>query len=243
MNWRAQVARWIRAPFAAVWSWPGVTRLEDHRIPEADDVSILALREGAARAVYPDGVLTPGQALRVWRRLEFVEALARGRQEDLRTMDAAMRRMEEEHEQMARKRDELWAALERIEAACLAVCRDNTAEAVGEPDPDVGRFLLVSENGDPIIDTDDPAVVIARMAECWGKTSDRCERAEYAVATLQRVACEAYAAWDSDQDSRVGKLLAALGGTRGIRRDVDAAVEAIGRPAAPTPPTGVGHDG
>lgn len=45
---------------------------------------------------------------------------------------------------------------------------------------------------------------------------------------MVKVAWEAYEHWDADRDSKVGKLLAALGGTRGIRVDLDAA-----RPEAP----------
>lgn len=40
---------------------------------------------------------------------------------------------------------------------------------------------------------------------------------------MRLIACEAYEHWDADRDSKVGKLLAALGGTPGIRVDLDKA--------------------
>lgn len=40
-------------------------------------------------------------------------------------------------------------------------------------------------------------------------------------ALVRRIAAEAYKHWDADRDSKVGKLLAALAGTTGIRLDLD----------------------
>lgn len=40
-------------------------------------------------------------------------------------------------------------------------------------------------------------------------------------AKMQQIAGEAWDAWDKDDDSRVGKLLMALAGKRGIRPDLD----------------------
>ena len=40
-------------------------------------------------------------------------------------------------------------------------------------------------------------------------------------ALVRKIAAEAYKHWDADRDSKVGKLLAALAGTTGIRLDLD----------------------
>ncbi len=50
-----------------------------------------------------------------------------------------------------------------------------------------------------------------------------------ALEKAQQIAREAYTHWDADRDSKVGKLLAALGGTRGIRPDFDTLTDALAR--------------
>jgi hypothetical protein len=58
--------------------------------------------------------------------------------------------------------------LSAVEAACLEVCHDSTPEGVSDEDEtSVQRFLLLDEHGGAIINTDDPAEVIRRMAALW----------------------------------------------------------------------------
>lgn len=57
-----------------------------------------------------------------------------------------------------------------------------------------------------------------------------------ALDELTRIAKEAYAAWDADRDSRVGKILASLAGfTTGYRADIDALRAALAPPPSPAP--------
>ena len=46
------------------------------------------------------------------------------------------------------------------------------------------------------------------------------------IATMEEVAREAYAHWDNDADSKVGKCLVALSGATGLRKDLDRARDA-----------------
>lgn len=64
-----------------------------------------------------------------------------------------------------------------------------------------------------------------RMDEAGVKTvqrlSERLVAAMEVIHTMEKIACAAYAHWDADRDSKVGKYLAALGGTPMIRDDLD----------------------
>jgi len=82
------------------------------------------------------------------------------------------------------------AKLEAIDAACLKVCADNTEGAIGTPDPDVGRYLTCNENGDEIIDTDEPAVVIVRLFELWAGVSGLLDKETQARVEFERRATE-----------------------------------------------------
>jgi hypothetical protein len=46
------------------------------------------------------------------------------------------------------------------------------------------------------------------------------------IATMEELAREAYAHWDNDADSKVGKCLVALSGATGLRKDLDRARDA-----------------
>lgn len=75
-----------------------------------------------------------------------------------------------------------------VEAACFEVCRDNTREALGDDaDPDLGRFVCVNEDGDPIIEADTPADVVRQMNSCWAAMGERFDRlsADYAAARAE----------------------------------------------------------
>ena len=78
--------------------------------------------------------------------------------------------------------DALRAQLAAVDAACLEVCRDNTVEVVDEPDPELGRYLCLNENGDELIDTNDPAHVVRRLTQLWTGVSEKLEE------TLDRLA-------------------------------------------------------
>lgn len=54
-----------------------------------------------------------------------------------------------------------------VDAACLAVCPENSTRCVDSPDPDLGRYVLCNEDGGEIIDTNSPAEVVTRLAELW----------------------------------------------------------------------------
>jgi hypothetical protein len=54
----------------------------------------------------------------------------------------------------------------------------------------------------------------------------KCEALRKAIATMEELAREAYAHWDNDADSKVGKCLVALSGATGLRRDLDPARDA-----------------
>jgi hypothetical protein len=64
------------------------------------------------------------------------------------------------------------AQLAAIDAACLAVCPENSAACVGEPDDEMGRYVLMTEDADAVIDTDDPAEVITGLCGLWSRVSD-----------------------------------------------------------------------
>jgi hypothetical protein len=54
-------------------------------------------------------------------------------------------------------------------------------------------------------------------------------RLKAALLSAKAIAFEAWGEWDSDNDSRVGKLLKALAGhLRGYRADIDAIHDAMG---------------
>lgn len=65
---------------------------------------------------------------------------------------------------------------EKVEAALLEVCHDNTPEAIGEPDPELGRYVCMNEDGDPLVDTDDPAEAIREINGYWGMASEALEK-------------------------------------------------------------------
>lgn len=59
---------------------------------------------------------------------------------------------------------------------------------------------------------------------------DECQHADAlagALEVLKTTACRTYAKWDADEDSKVGKWLAAMGGTKGILPEVDTALEIL----------------
>lgn len=56
---------------------------------------------------------------------------------------------------------------------------------------------------------------------------ERTQSLRQAVAKMREVAHDAFLAWDSDNDSRAGKLLAALDGSTGIRPDLDAVLSLL----------------
>ena len=90
---------------------------------------------------------------------------------------------------------DLSSRLAKIEDACFAVCRDNTPGAVGAEglDPDCGRFVCMNEDGDPLIDTDDPAEVVRELDRLWASVSEKAEQAEWRVKSMKdsaRAICE-----------------------------------------------------
>lgn len=54
----------------------------------------------------------------------------------------------------------------------------------------------------------------------------KCDYLRKVIATLEELAREAYAHWDNDADSKVGKCLVALSGATGLRKDLDRARDA-----------------
>lgn len=56
------------------------------------------------------------------------------------------------------------------------------------------------------------------------------------LSELTRIVTEIYREWDSDNDSRVGKMLAALAGATGYRADIDALRQSLEPREAQTKP-------
>jgi hypothetical protein len=74
---------------------------------------------------------------------------------------------------------------------------------------------------------------IASLGERLTAATKRAEAAEAerdtlrkVIATMEELAREAYAHWDNDADSKVGKCLVALSGATGLRKDLDRARDA-----------------
>lgn len=74
-----------------------------------------------------------------------------------------------------------------VDAACLAACSDNDAATVGPDacDPEAGRYLCLNENGDPLIDTNDPDEVVRALSDLWGLVSEKGEALEVSLADAQ----------------------------------------------------------
>lgn len=65
------------------------------------------------------------------------------------------------------------ATIADTEAACFAVCKDNTREVLGhDPEGDVGRFLATDEDGDALIDAETAAEVVAQLSGAWEQVSE-----------------------------------------------------------------------
>ena len=118
----------------------------------------------------------------------------------------------------------VWRAEQRlaaIDAACLEVCRDNHGPTVGADavDPDAGRYVCMDEDGEPIIDTSDPAEVIRRLDRLWETAVKRHEDAE------QRIK-----AWRAEYDAAT-ELLATVMSQRDDLTQRLATFEALAREA------------
>ena len=137
----------------------------------------------------------------------------------------------EECEELTQQLAAARAQVAEVEAACFAVCRDNTAKALGEPDPDMARFVCMNEDGDPIIEADTPADVVRQMDECWRKMSERYEKVAAELAAVRKV--EEWITLDDTLDSAItahdGRLLAQ---SSGIVRASGATFSALGRALA-----------
>lgn len=88
--------------------------------------------------------------------------------------------------------------LEAIEGACLSVCPHNSVAVIDEPNPDNGRYVVQNEDGDALIDTDDPVEVIRGLERLWGAVSAAAEEAQHA-ARLATQRAEALAADDVER--------------------------------------------
>ena len=77
--------------------------------------------------------------------------------------------------------------LQEARAAAAEVAPDNTAAIVGADgvDPDLGRYVVVSEDGDPIVDADSVAELLRQLNGVWGRVS---ELRESDQAVLTRIA-------------------------------------------------------
>jgi hypothetical protein len=65
--------------------------------------------------------------------------------------------------------------------------------------------------------------MVAQMVTPPERRKDAADQMRHALKIVISVAKEAHAAWDADNDSRVGKILMALSGYRpGYRADIDA---------------------
>lgn len=84
-----------------------------------------------------------------------------------------------------------------VDEACLKECPDNSATTMGTPDPDLGRYLLVNEDGVELIDTDDPAEVVRRLGALWGSVSEQAEQMQHKIRELETPRGEVVAwAWE-----------------------------------------------
>lgn len=137
--------------------------------------------------------------------------------------------------------------LARVEEACLLACGDNSAARVGDDvDVDIGRFVLMDEDGEPVIDTDDCAEVVTRMAAIIGAAGENHEEMKKALAeswaretALQAAADELLTARNSlasanddirDLQERTARLTRELGAAREeIRKQVAGSKVVFGR--------------
>ena len=109
----------------------------------------------------------------------------------------------------------LRARCDAVDAACLAVCSDNTPDVLGDAvDPDLGRYLCLNENGDELIDTDDPADVVRALHGLWGRVSEKLGEVTADRDTLRaRVeAVRKLPRYDFGEYVRIADVLAALEG-------------------------------
>lgn len=90
-------------------------------------------------------------------------------------------------QQVQRALEEAQSLLTKVDVACLEVCGDNHAPKVGEDaaDPELGRYVCMNENGDPLVDTDDPAEVIRALYDFWGRVSEQLEAAQVKAQRLR----------------------------------------------------------
>ncbi len=107
-----------------------------------------------------------------------------------------------------REREEARAQLQKIDETCLTYCPANHASVVGDDavDDEYSRYVVMNDDADAILDTDDPCEVIRFWA---GMAGDLQESSEAHSRDWRKLAGE-YA----DLDEKYGHALAALAKVR-----------------------------
>jgi hypothetical protein len=78
-----------------------------------------------------------------------------------------------------------------VEAACYRVAQSNSPQALGTPDPDLAKYVIQDEDGDPIIEVDTAAELILALNDAWGRVCDKYEKIEFELTRLRLIRSEA----------------------------------------------------